>query len=481
MHPAIYDFKRSFLRILALLIIALVTTISTYLTASVFISNANTAFVYKSDYYDINMIGLTDTHYYPSNNSFVIQIEGYLFNNQGNPISGVVKVVVVHNTTHIVKEADVNGSFNITFVFPNLPSPYIQVTSTNSSIYVTNTNSSIIYYQPAEVIRILALSYNISVISNGYTRSQFELFLSNSTGSTMLTSNAYYSESSLASEIVFAQFGKTLILSRVNGTLHIIYYNNKTVVGRYNVPVIANRLEMINLNLPLRASNETLIFGNMSTSVVYYPYTELGSSLLNYYYYNVFPSITFLFPPFVIYLAYSSFSRPRDNGALEFILSRPVTKDELYINRFTANSLTIALASLIFVLAFIGTVYYYSQITFPFFVVILNSVGLFILLSTYLSLAYLVGALFKSSNWTILITTLAYLINSYILPLIPFVKPNLSFITYYMGFGSVNYFIRHYIFMEATKYDPMISTFASVGWIAIPFLLGVTAFRKRDI
>jgi hypothetical protein len=223
-HPAIYDFKRSFLRISALLIIALVTTISTYLTASVFISNANTAFVYKSDYYDINMIGLTDTHYYPSNNSFVIQIEGYLFNNQGNPISGVVKVVVVHNTTHIVKEADVNGFFNITFVFPNLPSPYIQVTSTNSSIYVTNTNSSIIYYQPAEVIRILALSYNISVISNGCTRSQFELFLSNSTGSIMLTSNAYYSESSLASEIVFVQFGKTLILSRVNGTLHIIYY-----------------------------------------------------------------------------------------------------------------------------------------------------------------------------------------------------------------------------------------------------------------
>jgi hypothetical protein len=50
-----------------------------------------------------------------------------------------------------------------------------------------------------------------------------------------------------------------------------------------------------------------------------------------------------------------------------------------------------------------------------------------------------------------------------------------------MGFGSVNYFIRHYILMEATKYDPMISTFASVGWIAIPFLLGVIAFRKRDI
>lgn len=59
--------------------------------------------------------------------------------------------------------------------------------------------------------------------------------------------------------------------------------------------------------------------------------------------------------------------------------------------------------------------------------------------------------------------------------------PNLSFITYYMEFGSVNYFIRHYILMEATKYDPMISTFASVGWIAIPFLLGIIAFRKRDI
>ena len=480
MHPAIYDFKRSFLRISTLLIIALVTIISTSLTASVFISNVNTAFVYKSDYYDINMIGLTDAHYYPSNKSFVIQIEGYLFNNQGNPISGVVKVVVVYNKTHIVKEADVNGFFNITFVFPNLPSPYIQVTSTNSSIYVTSTNSSIIFFQPAEVVRTPVLSYNISVISNGYTRSQSEVFLSNSTSSIMLTSNAYYSESSLASEIVFAQFGKTLILSRVNGTLHIIYYNNKTVVGRYNIPVIANRLEMINLNLPLRANNETLIFGNMLTSVVYYPYTELGSSLLNYYY-NVFLLITFLFPPFVIYLAYSSFSRPRDSGALEFILSRPVTKDELYINRFTANSLTIAIASLIFVLAFIGTVYYYSQITFPFFVVILNSVGLFILLSTYLSLAYLVGALFKSSNWTILITTLAYLINSSILQLIPFVMPNLSFITYYMGFGSVNYFIRHYILMEATKYDPMISTFASVGWIAIPFLLGIIAFRKRDI
>jgi hypothetical protein len=288
MHPAIYDFKRSFLRISTLLIIALVTIISTFLTASVFISNVNTAFVYKSDYYDINMIGLTDTHYYPSNKSFVIQIEGYLFNNQGNPISGVVKVVVVCNTTQIVKEADVNGFFSITFVFPNLPSPYIHVTSTNSSI---------IYFQPAKVIRIPVFSYNISVISNGYTRSQSEVFLSNSTSSIMLTSNAYYSESSLASEIVFAQFGKTLILSRVNGTLHIIYYNNKTVVGRYNIPVIANRLELINLNLPLRANNETLIFGNMSTSVVYYPYTELGSSLLNYYYYNVFPLITFLFPP----------------------------------------------------------------------------------------------------------------------------------------------------------------------------------------
>ncbi len=56
-----------------------------------------------------------------------------------------------------------------------------------------------------------------------------------------------------------------------------------------------------------------------------------------------------LFPVLYLYLAYVFMAKPRSSGVLEFILARPVTRWDVYVTRYAAGALTVAVTSAVFI------------------------------------------------------------------------------------------------------------------------------------
>jgi ABC-2 type transport system permease protein len=71
--------------------------------------------------------------------------------------------------------------------------------------------------------------------------------------------------------------------------------------------------------------------------------------------------ITF-FPVVVLYLVYIYVAKPRSQGALEFVLARPITRLELYITRLFAGVLVVLTATALFYAALVLAIYLHTGV-----------------------------------------------------------------------------------------------------------------------
>ncbi|BCU71671.1 ABC transporter permease subunit [Stygiolobus caldivivus] len=480
MRANIYDLKRSLMRVSTLFVIILFSIISAAFAVQFFTHNPFGQTLYGGyPYQGVNLIGIATSHYYPSNSTFLITVYGYAFNNQGQPISGTVEVKVLGpNNAQYVKSISVDGVFNASFCFKVPPAPSSPAPP-GTPIYFGNQISGT-GFQPSPPI-IPYPSYILVLSSGGVNRMQ-QFFNTNSTSPVIATSEVCYTSASISGDksLAFVQMGKAIALSNANGVVKVVFYNQKKVLGEQTFSVVAYKVKELDINAPYNTTAVKVFFGNSSKVSGYYQYTELGNNLMSYFYSLVFLLLEILLPLFVIYLGYSYFAEPRGRGSLEFILSRPVTKTDIYVNRYIANVVTVGVASFVLVAVFYLVVYFYSQYMVPLYVIVLNWLGLFLLLTTYLSIVYFTGGLFKSSNYTILIGGLSFLIDSFLFQIMGFM-PKYYFIKYYVQFASVNEAIKHYIMLQGDSFSVPLSLLASLSWVFIPFLLGLLAFKKRDI
>ncbi|BCU69902.1 ABC transporter permease subunit [Stygiolobus caldivivus] len=413
--------------------------------------------VSSGSYIDLNFMG----YYYVVNGSATIT--GVVFNNQGQPIPGATVTVSNGGQTVASTTSGSNGA-----VLVHITRPSVRLTG--------------------------------KVEYGGVSR-EFHLRLppSFNTGFSSIDSisNLYYFFS-LSSLGALAQFGDHLVIVPMeNATVHLEYYSASGLLANRTVEVTALKPEVLTLPVPHNTKyvtcSVTLPDGKpgMAYNITVYPYTLLGDYVVREY-----PTALGLFSsffPFVVaYLGYSMFSTPRNNGSLEFLLARPITKRELYFNRYLSNLLTVVIASLLVNLAallvftsFIGLPPLYTVMT-------LEVVSLSAYMAAFLSLTYMGGGISRYKQLSIAIPIAMYFVSVSIGAVTAF-NPSLFWLIYLTP-SALGEYISSYLLTSVPVFSlgqgvPIsiptvslpLSIASSVLWVVVPLLIGYLAFKKEDI
>ena len=219
---------------------------------------------------------------------------------------------------------------------------------------------------------------------------------------------------------------------------------------------------------------------------------------------------TAFFPIIVLYLVYVYIAKPRSQGALEFILARPITRFELYTVRFTAGVLVVIAATSLFYIALMTSINLLTGVSPSIQGGLILYGGLVLSLIAFYSFCYLLGSLTSGSRY-IVASVLSYVLFSILWSLIIYLI--VYFI--YRGVGvnilteitriqyTLNYFnplriqdYMQYYFMiqEVGEYsilptgdilkevvNPWLVATSTIAWIIMPFVLGWLKFRKASL
>ncbi|BAK54649.1 ABC transporter permease [Sulfurisphaera tokodaii] len=449
--PFLYDFKRSFLRLSVLLTLAL------FIAGGVGLG-----------FFTMHSFGITQSSiarlnvvYYTQMSEGNITIIGIVFNNHGTFLSGVT-VQLVKGSQIMASTVTVNGIFKLRAT-QNIP----QVQGFG------------IVFNPTE---------NISIKYNGMVENISYLPF----GLTISTSQLYYYEIQAnvnSSSIYIAQFGDHLIIFSTNDTtLNLKFYSSSMKqVENYTIGVKGLEPVAIKMIIP-NGAKYLSIYADRGVVVSYksiiYPYTLLGDEIVNAY--PTMLSLYGSFFPFVaIYIAYTTFSSPRSKGSLEFLLSKPLTKRELFFNRFSANLVTIFLASVITNLVAFLILTIYIGIPPAFEIVMIETIYLFAYIGAFVSLAYMTGGISKTSGLSIAVPITMFFIFT-VIPILTFL-PNW---TIYLTPSVLGDYIDKYIeskvpmdinFYVSQQISLVPATVSAIAWILVPVIIGYIAFKKKDI
>lgn len=113
------------------------------------------------------------------------------------------------------------------------------------------------------------------------------------------------------------------------------------------------------------------------------------------------------FPVVVLYLVYVYVAKPRAQGALEFVLARPITRLELYVTRYFAGVLVVLAATAFCCIALTTSIYFIAETSLDPCSVALLYAGLSLV--AFYSLCYLFSALTSSTKY-IVVSVMAYIV-----------------------------------------------------------------------
>ncbi|MEM2511771.1 MAG: ABC transporter permease subunit [Ignisphaera sp.] len=102
------------------------------------------------------------------------------------------------------------------------------------------------------------------------------------------------------------------------------------------------------------------------------------------------------FPIAVIYISNILVSKPRSNGALEFVLARPITRFDLYLSRYLAGVILIAISSFILLTVIAIFQPLVLRIEFDLWSYILLYLGVSASLITFYTLCYTIASIARS-------------------------------------------------------------------------------------
>ncbi|MBP1357627.1 MAG: ABC transporter permease subunit [Sulfolobus sp.] len=199
------------------------------------------------------------------------------------------------------------------------------------------------------------------------------------------------------------------------------------------------------------------------------------------------------FPVLFLYLSYEIFSKPRSVGALEYILSRPITRGELYFNRYIGGILTIFISTSLFVLSIGVGLYLLLHLTYGLSVYLLIIGSIAISLVSLYSLLFFIISYVKEHGLFLGIGIALYLLFeifwTLILLAIGSVVHNPTLIQYINLLNPLNSgsFLLQKLTTDLntnTVIKPLPLPYyiiAALLWISIPLVLGYLKFRKVDL
>jgi len=481
----LYDFKRSLLKPVAL--ITLIFFVIAGIGVGLYLHYITG--IGPLDYEDLNFLAL---YYHSVKNSF---ITGIVFNNQGEPLPDA-KVLVMHDG-ELVNSTVTNsqGTFNIAIGYPfplntSESTPNIVVKVEYNGLTRFGSSVPMLQHGIGFGIRLSGVNYGVTPIISSSELWKFSKYLP------LIFPNS--SESGIA---VLQEFDDHLIiLSSDNLTLELGFFHNISGFNVHSplpekkvVNVSAFKPEIVSLDIPngtnyvvveyyLPGSSTSI---DTSTSDVY-PHTYLWYDVLSSYP-SALAFYSLLFPFVAIYLAYSMFADPRSNGALEFLLARPVTKGILYFNRFMANLLTVLVSSVIFNAVAALVILLFTGILIPSYIMIMETLGIFSDVSAYVSLTYMSGGLTRQSKLALAIPISLYLVILAIGFSASFF-PSMPWLAYVQPLVLESYVNDQILRMLQPQIITLVQPLSLSGsvvspalWVTVPAVIGYVAFKKEDI
>jgi ABC-2 type transport system permease protein len=242
------------------------------------------------------------------------------------------------------------------------------------------------------------------------------------------------------------------------------------------------------IEVPSEANYVRILYNSSMTNTPYsrppiVPYSQspiLYTSIVDSYFSAMVLFLSF-FPFVVIYLAYAMFAKPRDTGALEFILARPITKGELYMTRFSANAITVIIASFLINLSpYVAFILKAGLYLSPQFILLASIIPMTSLL-TYLSITYMYASLIKSGGTTLGLGIGTYIIIQIFIPIIGFMSGSYTLIEDYIVPASISQAITSYLEGATISVNVGLELLSTILWIVVPLVIGYLAFMRKDI
>lgn len=221
---------------------------------------------------------------------------------------------------------------------------------------------------------------------------------------------------------------------------------------------------------------------------------------------------TAFFPILVLYLVYVFVAKPRSQGALEFILARPITRLDLFLTRLSASMLVVASAVTLFFAVTLLALQLFIGISIYLKPILILYLGTLSSMLAFLSLCYLVASWISGGSYlglTIFFYVFFRMIYSVVPVLVIWITHGgLSYVTvdelvrtqymvnYFNPFGVetyAQYFVQKELFGSTPLYaqiglpdlgdivNPYAVIGAYVGWIILPLIAGWFIFRRANL
>lgn len=261
-------------------------------------------------------------------------------------------------------------------------------------------------------------------------------------------------------------------------------------VSRYRILNVSWAVVANNSEIRGGSGNVIVSIGGTARGVITSNISSIGLSLF-----------ALLFPVVMLYLGYILIAKPKSQGALEFILARPVTRVDLYMTRYIAGILVALTAPLLFITALYTGVYVVMGVLLSPQDMLLFYLGIAGSLVAFYTLCYYIAVEFKGTSYLAFTITLYlfFLIGLQIVGMIlAFTIGHTSSIDeliktqyklYYfspLGFMNLvsalvqyNYGVLGEIILEVVKPEYIVAAFTT--WTLIPFIAGLLRFKVKNL
>jgi ABC-2 type transport system permease protein len=472
MRPFIFDFKRSFLRISTLLFLIV------FALAGIGIAYAIDQGIGNAVDIKYSVIGYSEV----DGNHLIVT--AMTIGPNGDPASGV-KVSVLNSNNTEMASGTTNSSGEISFNLPiqrkivPLALVVYQENGLNisESLYLHNETfyySSPYTNEPFFIPGANINSFSSFLVSNYFPNGSVKLYVS-----TLLPVSLYYNVTDKVSLSGIQEFGNFSLK-------HSHFIANQSLGIRSYMINVRNHPSTLFFYFLAKPINSTQYTNSITKSEVTSGSPISIDELTGFE--SSFSLYAEFFPIIFLYLAYSLLAKPRGTGALEFLLSKPITREEIFINRFLGGAITAFVSSGVFMiilsialLSITGT-----------FVGILPTIYIFIGLSlsllAFYSLMFLIGGAVKSSGTFLGLSIFAYVFFT-------FIEPPLFFVLDLDGIHILKYedyfsFTAPLAFMENLAEKSLSSIFTSFYynaplevidvalWIFVPVIIGYILFTR---
>lgn len=271
-----------------------------------------------------------------------------------------------------------------------------------------------------------------------------------------------------------------------------------TLLGEFDDPV-----EIVSLNIRNNRNTTLILCYNFKDQINVVSARFTKSNVITSLYVAALSTPVNLVATFIpismLYVAYVLMAKPRSIGALEFLLARPVTRFDIFINRYVAGILTALVSAIIIVLALVASSYILLGVPVIANIVVLLFLGLALSMMTMYSLYYALATSLRSGFylglsiglyllfalfWQIIIAIYGVstgillrdiqeysrmLINSY----------------YYNPMGVMNLIMiiiqNDYGTSTIIRPDPLYMSLSVILWVLVPVLLGYLRFQRINL